>query len=1032
MKKLLLFFLLPVLLCTGKLAAQTVSPATQGVNCGGTATITVNVGGALYYATTTGGLVIQDGGADKALVVTTNGTLTVRAASGGGQVVISLASNPNVEVARATVTINALQLGQISGTNLTNGLSCIASNGSGTYSIPAISGATYVWRITAGGQHTRIISSSGNTVTVESLNEGNSALTAYVFNDCTGDLCAADSRTIKIKKTFSLAANEVLGGPACMDASVLGEDNILVYSVKPYLGLYDTHADYQWTLTAGLQELYRSADGSTISLRVNDPSVDQQVSIVIGAACNGSSNSLTKVLKAPAPAPTFASESFCVSDVVGSQATFAVTNNPEGKYSYQWVLPANWTIVSQNGPDRTQVTVQFDNSSTGNITVAASNAGCGTKFASFNVNRYPAVAPTISGATCVKFGDVQPITYSVQGGNNTYTWDVQPAGTGWIVTTGNGPAIDIIPAYGNIPANGKVTVRATIQGNCGTAPVTSSLDVEIGPAQPGVISGLTCVPNGTGSVTYSVAEVARNKGYQWTIPGTWSVTGGTSGSSVTVNPNNTDGTIKVLALGCSSTTNSAETTLAVQMGPAMPGTISGPNCVKFGTTGMQYSIAQVAKATSYQWEVPAGWTKTVAPDGLSMTVTATNNNSGDVRVRAIGCESSTSEYRTLAVSIGPPQPAAIAGVTCINAAGNQIYSINPLPTDPNITYSWAAPGWTIVSGAGTPSITVTPGTGNTTISVTALGCNVAANSDARTLAVSVAPAQPGPVTYYIGDDTNNTCLGNGANQVVHLSVPAVSGATSYTWTVNPWNSGSSNTTTPTLAAVTDATSDATVSVIANGAVAGCNSVARTLELNRSGLQFCINVDPLSSTYKYYTVDPAEILNGTAEYYAWFIGDVPIIDGPEENACPARNTAGTVKVQITDGTGCVTTLSITTNHPVGYQECNYTPLTGGRMASSSSAAAPNSPADDETAGLSEDTNKLQLFPNPVKDELKIKMPSEAKQGSLAIYSIQGKEMGSMSKIDRKMNVNVSNYPDGNYFVIISTPTASFYGKFVVKH
>src|SRR5690242_11924605 len=119
MKKLLLTYLLvPLLLCAGQLAAQVAAPATQGVNCGGTATINVNVNGALYYATTTGGLVIQDSGGDKALVVTTQSTLTVRAASGGGQIVISLASNPNVEVGRATVSINALQLGSISGTNL--------------------------------------------------------------------------------------------------------------------------------------------------------------------------------------------------------------------------------------------------------------------------------------------------------------------------------------------------------------------------------------------------------------------------------------------------------------------------------------------------------------------------------------------------------------------------------------------------------------------------------------------------------------------------------------------------------------------------------------------------------------------------------------------------------------------------------------------------------------------------------------------------------------------------------------------------
>jgi hypothetical protein len=1031
--------LLPVLLCTGQLAAQ-VGPATQAVNCNGTATINVSVSGALYYATVTGGLVITDNGVDKTLLVTTQSSFTVRAASGGGQVHIALASNPDVVVGTAQVTVTPMAVGNITGPSISGGVSCISANGTATYSIPAISGASYIWRVVHGGQHTRILSGGNtNTVTIESINEGNSALYVYVYNDCTGDICAAAVRGVEIKKIFSLDANETFGGPACLDASVLGQDSILVYSVKPYLGLHNTGNDYAWTLSAGLELVYKSADGSSLTLKVNDATVDQQVSISVGPACNGSSNTLTKILKAPAPAPTFEAPSFCVSDVIGTQATFSVTNNPLGQYSYQWILPENWSIVSSNGPNNTQVTIQFNNSGTGNITVAASNQGCGTKFSTITVNRYPAVASPIAGLTCVPFGNTTPITYSVQGGgSNTYKWEVIPASAGWTVTTGNGSAIDIIPAFGNIPASGEVEIRATIEGNCGTAPVTSSLMVDVGPSNPSAIGGTACVPYGTTSLTYSIADVPRASGYQWTIPPGWTVNGNTTGTSVSVNPNNTNGTLKVVALGCSAGSNSGETSLAVTMGPALPAAIAGPACVAYNSTSLTYSIDPVTNATGYQWEIPAGWIGATSSDNRSITISNMVTAGGEVRVKALGCSAgANSEFKVLNVAVGPQQPGLITGLDCVTpSGGNQVYSVAAVT---NATgYTWSFPtGWTIQAGANTNSVTVTPGTTGGPVSVTALGCGSGSNSAPQTMTVNTAPAQPGPITYYVGSP-GITCIGQGAGQVVTFSIDPVAGASSYTWTF-PWTAGSTTTTATTVNAVTDASSGGTVTVVANGAVAGCNSTARTLSVVRAGLDFCVLVERVTSTFRSYTVDDANILNGTPVNYSWFNGNsaIPSLQGPAETSFAAHNNVGSVRVDITDGNGCVTSLTIPTTTAFNTYVCTPGGVPPGLMAQPQSIAGRMADTGETFVSTEEVSETLELFPNPAVDEVKIRLPRKMQQAELVICSVQGKLVESRSIDDKKVTVNVSGYQNGAYLIVIRGSSASgsyssYYGKFIVKH
>lgn len=166
----------------------------------------------------------------------------------------------------------------------------------------------------------------------------------------------------------------------------------------------------------------------------------------------------------------------------------------------------------------------------------------------------------------------------------------------------------------------------------------------------------------------------------------------------------------------------------------------------------------------------------------------------------------------------PAQPGTISGSTSVCASSSQTYSISAVATA--TSYTWALPsGWS--GSSTTTSISVTAGNNGGTISV--IANNSCGSSSARTLNVSitVAPAQPGSIS-------GNTTVCQSSSQT--YSVSAVSGATSYTWTLPSGWSGTSATNSISAAA---GGLSGTVSVRANNS---CGSSAlRTLSVSVTAL-----------------------------------------------------------------------------------------------------------------------------------------------------------------------------------------------------
>ncbi len=207
-------------------------------------------------------------------------------------------------------------------------------------------------------------------------------------------------------------------------------------------------------------------------------------------------------------------------------------------------------------------------------------------------------------------------------------------------------------------------------------------------------------------------------------------------------------------------------------------------------------------------------------------------------MRAKGCGSIVSAYTTQAITVGPGTPAAFtAALTCVAPASTGIVYTIPVLIGA-ISYDCVTPnGWTF-TGNGSRSITITSSiTSGGTVRVRGIGCN-GTTGPYRDVVVTVAPAQPGAIAYYVGSP-GNTCIGQGSNVAVSLSVPAVSGATRYTWTIpSGWTATTLTTTTPTNTVLTDAASGGVITVAASAS--GCTGNAQSVTLQRSGIDFCIS------------------------------------------------------------------------------------------------------------------------------------------------------------------------------------------------
>ncbi|MFN8154621.1 MAG: HYR domain-containing protein [Bacteroidia bacterium] len=299
---------------------------------------------------------------------------------------------------------------------------------------------------------------------------------------------------------------------------------------------------------------------------------------------------------------------------------------------------------------------------------------------------------------------------------------------------------------------------------------------------PGTISGTAaaCLPGIAGTASFSVAAVPTAVSYTWSVPAGMTITNGQGTTSITVNysaaaiQSGISGQICVTASNLCVTSPSSCVSVDYQVAaPVTPNSISGPGKVCPGDV-VTYSIAAVARATSYTWSVPTGM---VIQSGQGTNVVSVQVNAGylggSISVTASNvCGTSAARTKSLTQNL-PGTPTAIAGQKdgLCNTTGN-VYSIPAVAAA--TSYNWSATGATIAGGNGTTSITADVALLAGSGSITVQAVNGCGSSLVRSLTITGAPARPGVIS-------GSTAVCSGATEP--YSVATVAGADSYNWSV---------------------------------------------------------------------------------------------------------------------------------------------------------------------------------------------------------------------------------------------------------
>ncbi|HIA06187.1 MAG TPA: PKD domain-containing protein [Flavobacteriales bacterium] len=408
------------------------------------------------------------------------------------------------------------------------------------------------------------------------------------------------------------------------------------------------------------------------------------------------------------------------------------------------------------------------------------------------------------------------------------------------------------------------------------------------PPTPGPVSGATAPCVGS-TQTYSVPAVTGATGYTWTVPGGWVINSGQGTTSISVTVGATAGNVCVTADNACGSSPQGCLTVTPVSAPAIPGAITGTTTPCVGASAT-YNISAVSGASSYTWTVPAGWTITAGQGTTSITVTV-GSASGNVCVRSCsscGC----SAFNCLAVTPTPvpAAPGAISGLTSPCSGDVVTYSISGVSGA--TSYQWTVPaGWTITAGQGTTSITVTAGSTSGNVCVRA--CNGCGCSGFTCVAVSpgASPATPGAISGPAAVCPGSTMI---------YSITAVSGATSYTWTIPAgWtlNAGQGTTTI----SVTAAGAGGTITVQACNSC-GCSGI-QSLVVTLSSISITPSAVNESCSGGCDGNVSVSVSGGTSPFtYAWSNGCVT-------STCTAL-CAATYNVTVTDAGGCSATGSAT--------------------------------------------------------------------------------------------------------------------------
>ena len=460
-----------------------------------------------------------------------------------------------------------------------------------------------------------------------------------------------------------------------------------------------------------------------------------------------------------------------------SQASYTVAVS-QCFTSYYWSMPQGMTIidtdVNVSGYVSVDVFIDQLEFTSGNIVFTAVYNG-GLSAVTLAVGQVPFTPEFLTTSTCGIPNTTATFEVVNVIGVDSYNW-TQPNLSSLLY----GQNTDSVRVkYGSLFNSGMLSVVAT--NLCGSSPAAEFF-VLAPPAIPNNIQGSTTICSIEPSQLYYVDSVANASYYIWGMPnGATIISNPTTNDSVNVMFQNfSSGVISVKSANtCGSSSMKFLTVSAPSIGA--PSGISGPQLVcSYAGTGqiINYSTPTVAGITNYIWNMPSGAT---IINGLGTNTVgiqfAAGFTGGNIGVSlSNGCSLSQQFILQLYGVSTSTQLIAINGLSNVCSfigTGSTVYSVTP-PVGAN-SYEWSVPnGATIISGLGTSSITVSFASSFQSGSLSVNISTVCGTTYQQSKMLSKLPADAGAIS-------GPNCISIGSSYT--YSIDAVTGATSYQWTI---------------------------------------------------------------------------------------------------------------------------------------------------------------------------------------------------------------------------------------------------------
>jgi len=368
----------------------------------------------------------------------------------------------------------------------------------------------------------------------------------------------------------------------------------------------------------------------------------------------------------------------------------------------------------------------------------------------------------------------------INGGSSpVYQWKVNNVNSGT-----NSTVFSYTPTNNDVVSCIMTSNLSGVLGNPDTSNYIT-LTVNPYPSPAGVISGNNLVCQGQIENAYNVPVINNASTYIWTLP--TGAVGSSSSRSIVIDYSVNAISSPIKVKGHNSCGDGAESSLSVVVEPlpSNAGVISGTTTVCQNQTGLTYSVPVINNAVSYSWTLPTGATGTSTTNIISVNYGA-NSVSGNITVRGVnGCGDGV--VSTLAITVNP-LPATAGSITgssvVCQGQNNVVYNV---PLINNAT-SYI---WTLTNGASgsSTSNSITLNFLNTATSgnITVKGSNLCGEggSSGKTINVNPLPLAAGVIS-----GSSSVCQGD---PEVGYSLPVVTYATSYIWSLPMGVSGSSTT-----------------------------------------------------------------------------------------------------------------------------------------------------------------------------------------------------------------------------------------------